>query len=578
MTRNNHKISEIFHTMAEVLQILDANHFKVIAFQKASRVMRELPRDVAEIEPSELKKIDGIGKGTAKRIAEFLKTERIIDNEKLLEQVPVGLLSLLDIPGMGAKTVSLLWTQAAVVDLDSLKSRLATGELELLPGLGAKKLENIQKNIAFAESARKRTNLGVALPLARSIIDTLSQAPGVKKIDHAGSLRRGCETIGDIDLLVAASQKDASSIMKLFVGLDLVDSVIVQGTTKSSIRTSNGLQIDLRLVPMESYGAAMMYFTGSKEHNVRLRERAQSMNMTLNEYRLEHKKTKQVAANHTEQQIYKALQLDWIPPELREDRGEITAAESGVLPRLIQIQDIRAELHAHTTASDGLWSITKLAQACIERGFHTVAVTDHSKGQIQANGLNHRQLSKHIKQVRKIADELKSSITILAGSEVDILADGKLDYPNNLLAELDIVIASPHAGLSQSPEKATCRLLRAIENPYVTILGHPTGRLIGRREGLRPDIGTLIEAAQQRGIAMEINANSWRLDLRDLHAHAAIDAKVKLAINTDAHGPGDLDQLQFGVLTARRAGTSAKNVINCMTKATLDKWLQSTRD
>jgi DNA polymerase (family 10) len=321
-----------------------------------------------------------------------------------------------------------------------------------------------------------------------------------------------------------------------------------------------------------------MYFTGSKEHNVKLRERAMSMGYTLNEYALADKKdkTKQVATK-SEEEIYKKLKLAWIAPELREDRGEIALSEKGKLPALIELKDIRADLHTHTTASDGRWSIEENALAMAERGHHTVAITDHSKGQVQANGLDDKRLVKHIEDVRKVAKKLKDKITVLAGSEVDILADGALDYPDELLAELDVVVASPHAALSQEPKKATARLLKAIENPYVTMIGHPTGRLVLRREGLSPDIEALCKAAADRGIALEINANHWRLDLRDTHARVALEHGVKLAINTDAHGPGDLDQLPYGVLTARRAGATKQDIVNCMTAATLKKWLKSTR-
>ena len=405
----------------------------------------------------------------------------------------------------------------------------------------------------------------------------------VKKIDYAGSLRRGRETIGDIDILVAASKKDAATIAEAFVSLDGVGDIIIQGPTKSSIRTADGLQVDLRVVEPSAYGAALMYFTGSKEHNVKLRERAQQRGMTLNEYRLEDKDTGKAVASKTEEDVYQALDLNWIPPEMREDRGEIALAECKAatrgrgLPTLIERRDIKAELHAHTTASDGRWSIRELAEAAAARGFHTVAVTDHSKGQVQANGLDEARLEKHIEAVREAAAEMKDTITILAGSEVDILVDGRMDYPDSLLAELDIVVASPHASLAQEPEKATKRLLKAIENPYVTILGHPTGRLVLRREGLHPDMDALIAAAAERGIAMEINANRYRLDLRDTHAHAAIEAGVKLAINTDAHGPADLDELRYGVLTARRAGAAKGDVVNGMSKTALKKWIASTR-
>jgi len=413
------------------------------------------------------------------------------------------------------------------------------------------------------------------LPLALWFVDQLSQIKAVKKVTYAGSLRRGKETIGDIDLLVAASTKDATAISDAFVKFEPVIDVQVKGETKTSIRTEDGTQVDLRVVEPKNFGAALMYFTGFKEHNVRMRERAIRMGMSLNEYALT--QDDKPVAGKTEEDVYKALNLSWVEPELREDRGELVLAENNQLPKLLTMEDIKAELHAHTTASDGHWSIRELALDATERGFHTVAITDHSKGQAQANGLDEKRLEKHIQDIRNVAAELKDTITILAGSEVDILADGKLDYADSLLKELDIVVASPHAALSQKPEVATKRLLRAIENPYLTIIGHPTGRLIGRREGLSPDMTALIAAAAQRGIALEINAHHMRLDLRDNHARAAIEAGVKLAINTDAHDAAGMDQLIYGVLTARRAGAQVKDVINCMSKTELVQWIGSTR-
>jgi DNA polymerase (family 10) len=358
--------------------------------------------------------------------------------------------------------------------------------------------------------------------------------------------------------------------------------VLVKGPTKTSVRTADslgnaggGIQVDLRVIASESYGAALLYFTGSKQHNVALRERAIKQGFKLNEYGL-YKGDKPIAGE-TEEQVYQALGLAWVPPALREDRGELRLAESGQLPKLIEPTDILAELHAHTVASDGRWSIRELVMAAVDRGFHTVAVTDHSRSQPIANGLSIERMEQHIEDVRTVAQQFKGTITVLAGSEVDILSDGSLDYPNYLLKQLDIVVASPHNALGQDPAKATKRLIKAIENPYVTLIGHPTGRLINRREGLSPDMKRVVAAAAARGIALEINANNWRLDLNDINARAAIDAGVKLAINTDAHGPGDMDQLIFGVLTARRAGATKDDVVNCMSADKLQKWLKSTR-
>ena len=512
----------------------------------------------------------------------------------------------MDVPGLGPKTTALLWREGGVESVELLKAKLETGELTKLKGFGAKKIENLKKNLAFAETAGRRTRLGKAWALAQVMVERLRAVEGVGRVEYAGSLRRGRETIGDLDLLVAAppdAPDVAQRVFDAFVGQDLVADVLLRGETKASIRTVEevgGMQADLRVVSPEQFGAAWMYFTGSKDHNVKLRERAIERGMSLNEYglwreggtegRRDGGTEGQRVASATEAEIYRALGLTWIPPELREDRGEVAMAERGIeeggakgggeggLPRLIEVGDIKAELHAHTTASDGKWSIEELALDAAARGFHTVAVTDHSKGQAQANGLSAERLVRHIKAVRAVADKLKGTIRVLAGSEVDILSDGRLDYPDEFLAELDLVVASPHAALSQDPATATKRLIRAIENPYVTIIGHPTGRLIARREGLSPDVDAVCRAAAARGVALEINASYYRLDLRDTHAHAAVyDHGCKLSINTDAHGPGDGDNLRFGVMTARRAGVRAGDVINCFDADALAAWIASTR-
>jgi len=577
----NPQLAAIFQEMADVTEILGGDRFRVNSFAKVARLLGDMTEDVAEIGPDEKKlmALDGIGKGTAGRIVQFLRTGKIQDHVDLLAKVPEGLLVLLEIPGLGPKTVALLWKQGGVESLDDLKTKLEGDELAQLPGLGAKKLQNLRDAIAFTAASGDRIRIGQAMPLAKWFVDQMRGLKGVEHAEYAGSLRRGQETIGDIDIIVAADAKRAKAISDAFASLQPVEQVLAKGRTKTSVRVrldgEHSVQVDLRVVEPGSYGAAMMYFTGSKQHNVTMRQRALKAGMTLNEYRLA--KDDQLVAADTEQNVFKAMGLAWIPPELREDRGEIALAEKGKLPQLVTIDDIAAELHTHTTASDGHWSIRELAIACAERGFHTVAVTDHSKGQIQANGLSAQRLEAQIAEVRKVAAELAGTITILAGSEVDILADGRLDYPNSLLKELDVVVAAPHAALSQEPAKATARLLKAIEHPYVHILSHPTGRLINRRPGLSPDIKALCKAAAEHHVAMEVNANHYRLDLRDTHIRVALDAGAKISINTDAHGPADLDELRYGVLTARRAGATKKDVVNCLSQAAMAKWLRQSR-
>ncbi len=583
----NRQLARLFQEMADVLEVTGANRFRVIGFANASRAIESMTQSVEGLKKSELIAVSGIGEGTAERILEYLETGRIADHDRLVAEVPAGVLDLMNVPGLGPKTVALLWKQGGVESLDDLKMKLESpgfGGLDEIKGLGKKKLENILHNLAFKRQADQRVRLGKAMPLAEGIVERMSHLGGVERVMYAGSLRRGRETIGDLDILVAADDSRAKGVSDAFVALPGVQEVLAKGESKTSVLLEGGLQVDLRIVPPGVYGAALMYFTGSKEHNIAMRNRAIAKGLKLSEYGLFREdqaagaKSKEApVAAATEEEVYAALGLAWVPPELREDHAEMALAEAGELPDLIAIEDIKADLHTHTVASDGSCTIEEMARAAMERGYHTLAITDHSKGQAQANGLSVERLEKHIVAIREVAVRMKDRIQLLAGSEVDILSDGKLDYPDSLLKELDVVVASPHAALSQDPEKATARLLRAIQNPYVTILGHPTGRLVAKREGLSPDIHAVCKAAAARGIALEINANSYRLDLRDVHARVALDHGCKLAINTDAHGPGDFLQLRYGILTARRGGATAADVVNCMARGTLRGWIDSTR-
>jgi DNA polymerase (family 10) len=580
----NAELARIFEQMAKVLDLTGANVFRVNAHNKVARILESMTTDVAKLadDSAKLTAIDGIGDGSAKKIIEYVKTGRIKEHDDLIKQIPLGLLKVMEIPGLGPKTVKLLWENAGVVDVASLKAAIDAGKLDGLPRLGAKTIANIKESLEFAEHAAERMRLGEALPIAEQIVDGMRKVKGVKQAAYAGSLRRGKETIGDIDILVsAANHAEVSTAFRTMPG---VKKVLAAGETRSSVRLEQGVQVDLRVLDEASFGAALMYFTGSKEHNIALRERAIKRGYRLNDYGLfpddgadddrplQDRGVKPVASR-TEEDIYKILQLPWIPPTLREDRGELNTK----LPKLIEIDDIVAELHAHTTASDGLLTIDQLAEIAKARGFHTIAVTDHSKSSVQANGLSPDRLKAHIAAVREAASRVKG-ITILAGSEVDILTDGRLDYDDDLLAQLDIVVASPHIALKQEPKLATKRLVRAISHPLVHILGHPTGRIINRREGLSPDVNALIEAAVEHDTALEINAHWLRLDLRDAHVKAAVDGGALIAINTDAHVETDFDNLRYGLLTAQRGWLIAERCINAWPKAKLHKWLKAKRN
>ena len=467
------------------------------------------------------------------------------------------------VQGIGPKKVRQFWQEADVTDIESLRAAVDDGRLANLPRMGKKTIENIAQALAFVESSGDRTRLGDAMPIAQEIITFLERVEGVTTITFAGSLRRGKETIGDIDIL--ASTENQEALAQAFCNMDSVSMVQAKGETKCSVRLNSGMQVDLRVVDEGQFGAALLYFTGSKEHNITLREKAITQDKKLNEYGLE-----PVNISETEEAIYQDLGLPWIPTEIREDRGEFDCKRT---PNLITLQNIKSDLHCHTTASDGHMSIEELAMQAIARGYHTIAVTDHSQSQAQANGLKPDRMRMHIDAIRK-ANASMSEITILAGSEVDILPDGTLDYDDELLALLDIVVASPHAALTQSPDQATQRLLAAIEHPLVHIIGHPTGRIINKRKGLEPDIPTLVAAAAKNNTALEINANSYRLDLRDTHVRAAVNGGSLLAVNTDSHRPDDFNQLRYGILTGRRGWLTPEKCINCFTHDALQTWLR----
>lgn len=584
----NAELARIFSEMAAVLELTDANVFRVNAYSNVARIIKDLTADLGELasEKKKLTAIDGIGEGSAKKIMEFCQTGRVKEHDDLVATIPSGLLDLTKIPGVGPKTAKLLWEKCGITDLQSLREKIDCGALVGIPRLGEKTIANMKQSLEFLSKSSDRMRLGDALPLAENMIEFLGQVKGVKRIEYAGSLRRGVETIGDIDLLACTS--NPKLLADTFRSVAMVQQVLGGGDTKISVRLLRGVQVDLRIIDESSFGAALMYFTGSKLHNVRLRERAIKKKMRLNEYGLfpagkvdEDKKEDQLPpqkrgikpiAAKTEHDIYKALGLPFIPPEIREDRGELDHQP----PALIEFGDIKCELHAHTVASDGHFTIEQLIEHAKERGYHTIAVTDHSKSSFQANGLSPERLLMHIDAVRAAAAKAKG-ITVLAGAEVDILTDGRLDYDDDLLAKLDIVIASPHGQLKQDSQTATQRLLRAIRHPLVHIIGHPTGRMINRRDGLSPDINALVEAAVESNTALEVNANHYRLDLRDVHVKAAVDAGALIAINTDAHGEPDFDELRYGVLTARRGWLTPDRCLNAWPAAKLHKWLKSKR-
>jgi DNA polymerase (family 10) len=597
----NQELAQRFSEIAAMLELLGEDSFRASAHARAARNIADLPFDLEPIagDAKKLLEIEGIGKGIAAKITEYCSTGQMKEHAELAAKVPATLLELLKIGGIGPKTVRAIWVKTGITDTAGLNRIIEDGSILEVPRLGSKAVEKIKTAMELAVQGDERLWLGRAMPVAETIIEQLSTLPGIEKIAYAGSLRRGRDTVGDLDILVAS--REPKPISEAFRALPQVTNILAAGDTRSSVRIGVGaaairrrdggpniasIQCDLRILPPESWGAALMYFTGSKDHNVRLRERALKKGLTLNEYGLfpedpaeRHIKTPpqqrgiKPVASATEEEIYAKLGLPYIPPEIREDRGELELKEP---PRLIELGDIKSELHAHTTASDGSMPIEELAEFFKSRGFHTVAVTDHSQSQAIAGGLKPDRLLEHIDAVRSAGAKVKG-IRILAGAEVDILADGRLDYDEATLAKLDIVVASPHAALTQRSEDATARLLRAIQNPHVDIIGHPTGRLVNRRAGVSPDVARLAAAAKEHDVALEINAHWHRLDLRDVHARVAVQAGCLIAINCDTHSRADADNLRYGVLTARRGWVTPEQCLNAWDQKRLLAWLKRRR-
>lgn len=588
----NADIADTLERMGLTLELLGESGFKVNAHARAARVIRDLAQDLSAIADDEkaLVAIDGVGKGIAKKISEFAGSGTIVEAEKLRERVPAGLFDVLALQGLGPKTVRAMWEQLGIESIDDLSKATEDGSLAGLPRMGAKTIENIKDSIGFAALTEGRTRIGSAMVIAESILDRLRAIDGVEDVAIAGSLRRGRETVGDLDFLAIAKGKAAERVADAFRSDASVERVLAAGETKSSVLLAVDLggkagevhiQADLRVVPAAVFGSALLYFTGSKAHNVRLRELAQKKGLTLNEYGLfpddgepaSQRRSVKAKAAKTEQSIYKALGLPFIPPELREDRGELDLTET---PWLIEADDLIADLHAHTVASDGVMTIDEIAAEAISRRYKVLAITDHSQSQGIANGLRPDRLREHIVAIRE-ANERIEGITLLAGSEVDILSGGILDYEDDLLAELDVVVASPHHALKQVEKHAMKRMLKAIAHPLVHIIGHPTGRLINKREGLPLVMDEIVAAAVEHDVALEINANDARLDLRDAHVRAAVDGGALLSINCDAHRAANFDMLRYGVATGRRGWLTPERCINTWDQKKLLGWLKSKR-
>jgi len=567
----NSILSELFNQMADIMEILGEDRFRINTYRKVGRIIGDMPIGVETmLATEELAKIPGIGKSSVAKIEEFVKTGQVTVHQQLLTKIPSQLLELLTIPGMGPKGVKAVYEKLNVTNIAELKKVIKSGSLAKLPGFGDKKAEVIARGIEFLEKSTGRIRLDQALEAADIVTEFLHELSDIEEIQPAGSLRRRAETIGDVDILVAA--KKGKKIIDAFTTAGFVKEVLAAGPTKGSaiIQTeTTPVHVDVRVVPQESFGAAAQYFTGSKQHNVRLREIAVKAKLKLNEYGLF--KADKMLAGPVEEEIYQKLGLDYIEPVLREDRGEIEAAKIHSLPKSIELEDIKGDLHVHTNASDGDCDISEMALAAKKMGYKYICITDHSRSSAIANGLSAKRLAQQIRQIRKLNEKIKG-ITIFAGTEVDILANGSLDFDNKLLADLDFVIAAIHSGLASSREKVTSRTLKAMDSPYVHCIAHPTGRLIGQREPMDIDISAVIKHAAQTHTALEVNANPWRLDLKDTHCKMAIDAKVMLVIGTDAHSIAGLGLMGYGVATAARGWATKADVLNTFTASKIKSW------
>ncbi len=554
--------------MADILEFKDENPFKINAYRKASRILGDLTQDIEEIaERGDLKKIPGIGEGMAQKIEEYLKTGKVSKFEEVRKGVSDELISMMEIPGMGPKTLALIHKEKGIQNLSQLEKAVENGSLIGLPGMGEKKVENIKRGIQLLKQSKGRMNLGMAFPVAKRIVETLREKTGSKKIEWAGSLRRMRENIGDIDIL--ATGPNHEKIVQAFTHLPEVKEVLASGETKASVIVEGGLQIDLRVVEEDSYGAALQYFTGSKAHNIHLRGIAKAKGIKINEYGV-FKGEKKIGGRE-EKDVYKALGMDWIDPELREDRGEIEAAQMRGLPKLVEESDIKGDFHVHSNWSDGSSSIEEIARAAQKRGYQYVVICDHTKSLKITHGLDETRLMKQMEEIDRINEKIRG-FQVLKGTEVDILSDGRLDLSDKVLEKLDVVIGAIHSGFKQNREKMTKRIIRAIENPLVHIIAHPSGRLLGARDPYEVEMDELMEATKKYGKALEINAYFERLDLDDIHCRKAKEMGIRVAIGTDSHHLDQMWMMSLGVAVARRGWLQAPDVINTLSLKELLKW------
>ncbi|MEV6522675.1 DNA polymerase/3'-5' exonuclease PolX [Longispora sp. NPDC051575] len=557
MPRANEAVAAVLREYADLLAITDGEAFKARAYEKAARAVSGYPQDVSTLDGPALRRIPQVGVSIADKIAEFLRTGSLPALDRARERVPAGVRALTRIPGLGPKKARQLYEDLGVTSVAELRAAIEAGELTDRRGFGAKTAENLLHGIDLLARDTGRTTVDVALTVAEEVVAALSAVPGCVRCAHAGSLRRMRETVGDVDLLAIA--EDSAPLMAAFVALPLVGEVIAHGPTKTSVRTTTGLQIDLRVVKPESWGAALQYFTGSQGHNIRTRGMAVRAGLKLSEYGLFRVDDGSLVASETEEEVYAALGLPWIPPPLREDRGEVDAALAGELPTLVTAADIRGELHSHTDLTDGVATLAEMVAAARARGYSYYAVTDHAKDMPMQRMTDEKMLAQRA-QLRALGEGRK--MVLLHGTELNIGPDGDVDWGPEFLAGFDVCVASVHSHFQQTTEELTRRLVRACENPYVNVIGHPSTRLLGRRQGIEPDWDDVFAAAARTGTAMEVNCFPERLDLPDTLILRAKRAGVRFAVDTDAHAVGHLDNLRYGIGTAQRGWLTVEDVVN----------------
>ena len=566
---DNKSIAGILYETADLLEVDGGDSFRIRSYRNAGEAIEAFPQQISDLISNEKQvlAIPGIGKGMLTNLKQMLSEGKLTLHADLLQKYRPSMLQLLKVQGLGPKTIALIWSAYQVCDLEGVENLAREGKIRILPRMGEKQETKLLKAIEDYRRIAGRFLIETAQIQADKIIDHLSAYPGIDQATPAGSLRRGRETVGDLDILVTGAaccdDDERQKLIEHIIKLPGLMEIIARGENKVSFRMRGGMQVDVRLLPPDSFGAAMQYFTGSKAHNVSLRQRALKMGYTLNEYSLARLDDQKIVASKTEKGIYAALKLDYIPPEIRENSGEIDAAEKHTLPKLLTQEDLQGDVHMHTVETDGRNTIEEMAQAARERGYKYMAITDHSKNLAFANGLDDERALKHIAKIRA-ANSATDGIRVFAGIEVDILADGSLDLSDEVLAQMDIVIASVHSHFNQSPDEMTQRLLKAVSNPNVSVIGHPTGRLLLRRDAYAFDLDAVLQAAARNKVAMELNAYPDRLDLCDRHLRQAKQLGVKIVINTDSHHTSHMEKIRYGVLQARRAWLTSGDVLNTL--------------